>query len=63
MKVDERKDTDAGNIEFKFIFWISRRVKCLSFHQEPGYEKMKFTDHKDMWKMVHEFVDQGYLVQ
>ena len=26
-------------------------------------KKKKFSDHNVMWKMVHVFVDQGYLVQ
>lgn len=47
----------------KFIFWISSLKKCMSFHQEPGFEAISFKDHSSMWKMVHEFVDQGYVVQ
>ena len=42
---------------------ISSLKKCMSFHPEPGFETLTFKDHGSMWSKVHEFVDQGYVVQ
>lgn len=57
------KATDRSKIKQSFVFWVSHSLKCLSFHPDPRFEAMNFSDHTAMWQMVHEFVQQGYVVQ
>lgn len=54
---------DRKNSEQSLVFWVSHSLKCLSFHPAPRFETMKFPDHSVMWQMVHELVQQGYVVQ
>lgn len=57
------KTTDKNKIKNSFVFWVSHPLKCLSFHSVPRFETMNFSDYTTMWQMVHEFVQQGYVVQ
>lgn len=54
----ERKKTSGI-----FKLWVSYPLKCISFHKEAGFELVTFTSQKNMWETIHEFVQQGYVVQ
>lgn len=57
------KKADKKNGKQSFVVWVSHSLKCLSFHPDSRFETMRFSDHSVMWQMVHELVQQGYVVQ
>lgn len=58
----ERKYLETAK-EKIYMFWISRAVKCLSFHAISQFEVISFTSHEEMWEAVHCYVEAGYLVE
>lgn len=47
----------------KLFFWISHIHKCISFHEEKGYQLIKCLDEKDLKRQIHYYVDIGYKVK
>ncbi len=47
----------------EFTVWVSHAPKCLSFHPEPGYEALSYTDGREMWRSVQEFIRNNYLIR
>lgn len=47
----------------RLFFWVSHICKCISFHEEAGYQIMKCLDENDLKNQIHYYVDIGYKVQ
>lgn len=52
-----------GGAMSKAFFWISHVYKCISFHEETGYQFMKCLDENDLKNQIYYYVDMGYKVQ
>lgn len=44
-------------------FWISHKLKNISFQQVTGFEKMTAGNCQEMWELVYSFIEQGYRVR
>lgn len=42
--------------------WVSHYIRCLAFHEEPNFERIKFEDAEKMWSAVFQYLDRGYCV-
>lgn len=47
----------------KCYIWVSQYERCLSFHDEPYFERVEFWDTQTMWEKVFEYLDYGYRVK
>lgn len=43
-------------------FWVMHKKKYLSFQSRPGYEPVSIKNADEMWKLIHQYIEEGYLV-
>jgi hypothetical protein len=46
----------------KFVFWIYKQKKYLSFHSRQGYESVYAKTSEEMWELIHLYIETGYKV-
>lgn len=44
------------------IFWVMHKKKYLSFQLCPGYEAISTENIDDMWKLIHQYIEEGYQI-
>ncbi len=44
------------------IFWVMHKKKYLSFQLRPGYEAISTENIDDMWKLIHQYIEEGYQI-
>lgn len=45
------------------IIWVFHGRKCVSFHQEPGFTRIRFKSDYELLDYVFKLVEHGYLFQ
>ena len=40
----------------KFVFWIYKQKKYLSFHSRQGYESVYAKTSEEMWELIHLYI-------
>ena len=43
-------------------FWVSKSKKSLCFHAYPNYEEVTSSSRKEMWELIHLYIESGYKV-
>lgn len=43
-------------------FWVMHKKKYLSFQLRPGYEAISTENIDDMWKLIHQYIEEGYQI-
>ncbi len=56
-KMNEKKQRE------KYVFWVSKTRKCIAFRGTPGYEAIASLNEEEMWRLIHQLVALGFLVQ
>lgn len=45
------------------LFWISHKLKNISFKPAIGFEKINVDTYTEMWELIYTYVDSGYRVR
>ncbi|MFR0077507.1 MAG: hypothetical protein ACLRVB_07955 [Blautia sp.] len=43
-------------------FWVLNKKKYLSFRPHSGYEAVIEETAEEMWKLIHQYIEEGYQI-